>query len=279
MIAFCRACYKIVALGIFTSLLTLVYWVGNLVLYNRFYKTAWRQWIKKKWGQLSLAILNVKITYRQVGQEREPHKISRQMARNLWESSRFMVSNHCSYLDIPVLLSFCPGRFIAKREVKEWPVIGWLTRWYGTLYINRERIRSLFELNNIIEGLYQSNQRERIWLFPEGTTSNGEEVLPYLPSLLHIVEKNHPDIPVHNAVIQYSTPDYESDARDVVCWWRDNESFGAHAWQMLKISRISVTVDLYDKPFLAEDRKELVTDLEQAAWKQINKKSRTEVLL
>jgi 1-acyl-sn-glycerol-3-phosphate acyltransferase len=190
-----------------------------------------------------------------------------------------MVSNHCSYLDIPVLLSFCPGRFIAKREVKEWPIIGWLTRWYGTLYINRERIRSLFALNNVIEELYQSNQSERIWLFPEGTTSNGEEVLPYLPSLLHIVEKNYPDIPVHNAVVQYTTPDYEPPASESVCWWRDDDSFGSHAWQMLKLSEISATVYLYGKPFLDEDRKELVTDLEQAAWKQINKKSRTEVLL
>jgi 1-acyl-sn-glycerol-3-phosphate acyltransferase len=183
-----------------------------------------------------------------------------------------MVSNHCSYLDVPLLLNFCSGRFIAKHEVKSWPVIGWLTKWYGTLFINRERIRSLFELNQFIEQLFESNQVERVWLFPEGTTSNGEEVLPYMPSLLRTVEKRHPEIPVHQAVIKYATDRDQPPARDFVCWWGEGQSFGSHAWRMLQIPRIYAQVYIYQRPFLTDDRKKLANELEAAAADWVEKK-------
>ena len=72
-----------------------------------------------------------------------------------------LVSNHLSYLDILVLSSLTPALFVAKREVKTWPVFGWLAACGGTLFIDRERRHDVARLNQEIKVVLQSPDTEK----------------------------------------------------------------------------------------------------------------------
>jgi len=91
------------------------------------------------------------------------------------------VSNHCSYLDIPVISSLMPISFVAKAEVNNWPLFGTLARLQGTLFIDRR-------LSKVNEGQTALAKRldagDSLMLFPEGTSSDGTRVLPFRRALL-----------------------------------------------------------------------------------------------
>lgn len=95
------------------------------------------------------------------------------------------VANHTSWIDILVLGAILPACFIAKEEVRRWPFIGFLTRLGGTLYITRNPRDATQNVNDIIERL---NKGYNIAFFPEGTTSDGSSVLPFLASLFAIAK-------------------------------------------------------------------------------------------
>lgn len=92
------------------------------------------------------------------------------------------VSNHISWLDIFVLNTLRPARFIAKSEVRSWPIIGWLCQRTGTVFIERTARRNTALLNRRLSTLFQ--QGEHIGLFPEGTTSDGRQVGHFHSALL-----------------------------------------------------------------------------------------------
>ncbi len=93
-----------------------------------------------------------------------------------------IVANHVSWLDIIVLNAIHPSRFIAKSEVNDWPVIGWLTRRCGTVFIERSRRQNTAKVNRQITRLFK--QDVSIGLFPEGTTTDGKQVAPFHSALI-----------------------------------------------------------------------------------------------
>src|ERR1017187_9927017 len=66
-------------------------------------------------------------------------------------ASGLLVSNHLGYLDIFVLASIAPAVFVAKREIKSWPVVGWLTQMGGTLFVDRDRRVHVGQVNDEIQ--------------------------------------------------------------------------------------------------------------------------------
>ncbi len=92
-----------------------------------------------------------------------------------------VVANHVSWLDIFVLNAVMPMRFIAKDEVRDWPVIGWLCRRSGTLFVKRATRQHLISLNQRVADLLK--QQAVIGLFPEGTTTEGGQVGEFYPAL------------------------------------------------------------------------------------------------
>lgn len=92
-----------------------------------------------------------------------------------------LVANHVSWLDIYVLLSVLPVRFISKAEVRAWPVIGWLAEQVGTVFLVREKKADTLRVNQVMSQHLQAG--ELLALFPEGTTTHGRELLPFFPSL------------------------------------------------------------------------------------------------
>jgi 1-acyl-sn-glycerol-3-phosphate acyltransferase len=104
-----------------------------------------------------------------------------------------VVANHISWLDIFLVHAVLPATFIAKSEIRSWPLAGLLVAASGTIFVergNRHAVRSLIK-----EAMARLDSGERVIFFPEGTTSRGEEVLKFHTSLFGLAEQR-PDIAV-----------------------------------------------------------------------------------
>jgi 1-acyl-sn-glycerol-3-phosphate acyltransferase len=94
----------------------------------------------------------------------------------------FIAANHVSWLDIWVLNTACPTLFVAKSEIRRWPLVGWLANRVGTLFIERARRADTLRVNDhIVARLAIAG--ERVSIFPEGTTTDGSVVRPFHASL------------------------------------------------------------------------------------------------
>jgi len=92
-----------------------------------------------------------------------------------------VVSNHISWLDIFVLNSVHPCRFVAKAEIRAWPVLGWLVAQAGTVFIARGNRR---DLRHIFQGMVDALRgHQRVAFFPEGTTASQGQLLPFHANL------------------------------------------------------------------------------------------------
>ena len=92
-----------------------------------------------------------------------------------------IVSNHISWLDIFLINSLHPCRFVAKAEIRAWPVLGWLVAQAGTVFIARGNRR---DLRHIFKGLVDAlGQGQRVAFFPEGTTASQGQLLPFHANL------------------------------------------------------------------------------------------------
>lgn len=130
-------------------------------------------------------------------------------------SRGLLVCNHLSYLDIVVLGAATPCVFVSKHEVRGWPVFGWFASLAGTLFLRREErsavARMTFEMRRVID------TGALVVLFPEGTTSDGREVLPFKSSLLEPATRQPHGLSV--GFIEYALAD--GSVADEVCYWRD----------------------------------------------------------
>jgi 1-acyl-sn-glycerol-3-phosphate acyltransferase len=93
-----------------------------------------------------------------------------------------MVANHVSWLDIFIIDAVVPARFVAKSEIRTWPVIGWLTEKTGTLFIRRARRHDIARINHALAEAMRDDYPFAV--FPEGTTTDGSSVLKFHSSLL-----------------------------------------------------------------------------------------------
>lgn len=114
-----------------------------------------------------------------------------------------IVANHISWTDILALGSCAPMRFVAKSEVRRWPLLGWLARVNPTLFIDRG---ARCGVRGQIAALAKSLDRGRVALFPEGTTGNGSAVLPFNPALFEGADLR----PVQPVSIRYRPRDRRS---------------------------------------------------------------------
>ena len=93
-----------------------------------------------------------------------------------------IVSNHVSWLDIFAINSVVPARFVAKAEVRAWPLVGWLCARAGTLFIERSRRQDTARINQAVTSALTRGHVFAV--FPEGTTTDGSTVLKFHASLL-----------------------------------------------------------------------------------------------
>ncbi len=167
-----------------------------------------------------------------------------------------LVSNHLSYLDVLVLGALAPAVFVAKREVKHWPVFGWFACAAGTLFTDREKRSQVRFLTAALRAVLQTGAL--VVLFPEGTSSNGQTVLPFKSALLEPAAAADSLPIVSAAFIEYHIDD--GDAGEEVCYWKDM-TFLPHLGNLLGKRRVSITVRFSELPQPSRDRKELARQL------------------
>ena len=152
-----------------------------------------------------------------------------------------VVANHISWLDIFVLNAVHPVRFVAKSELAKWPVVSQMIRGAGTVFIERERRRDTHRVNHQMARVLAAG--DVVAIFPEGTTTDGTDVLPFKSSLLQpIVEaKGH----VQPVAIRYRSPD---GAMSMAPAYVGDTSFAESFWMVCGERRI--TVHLHARPAL-----------------------------
>ena len=111
-----------------------------------------------------------------------------------------LVANHVSWLDIVVLGSIAPLSFVAKSEMASWPVFGTLAKLQRTVFVKREERRKVGQQASEIAN--RMTAREIMVLFPEGTTSDGHQLLPFKTPLFEAAKLALISSPVENAVVQ-----------------------------------------------------------------------------
>ena len=174
----------------------------------------------------------------------------------------FFVSNHLSYLDIPILGSTFPLRFVAKSEVEFWPVFGFLSKLASTIFIKRNRSDSLDQKSKILNIL---SSGEKVLMFPEGTTSDGNRVLDFKSSSFSALENQN--FFIQPIIIFYSDLNgipINRWLRPVIAWYGDMD-FKPHVLELVGLRSIKVRL-IYIDPVCSSDfasRKELSIYLEK----------------
>jgi 1-acyl-sn-glycerol-3-phosphate acyltransferase len=118
-------------------------------------------------------------------------------------ASVVFVPNHISWIDVFFISSIHPTRFIAKSEIREWPVAGWIAASVGTIFIHRARRHDTHRINAIVHGALEEG--DCVGLFPEGTTTDGDRLLRFHSSLFEPAVAN--SARVHPVAIRYEEPD------------------------------------------------------------------------
>jgi 1-acyl-sn-glycerol-3-phosphate acyltransferase len=145
-------------------------------------------------------------------------------------NARMLVANHISWLDIIALGAQGPCLFVAKREVADWPVMGYLAKRIGTLFVQRG---DSSQTTAIAEQMtWQLRQGKRLALFPEGTTTTGNRVLRFHGKLFQPAQ-------LAGVRVQAVALRYEGKARRYAPFVGEDE-FLPHLLEILKLGRIDL---------------------------------------
>ncbi len=111
-----------------------------------------------------------------------------------------LASNHISWMDIHAINAFRPIRFVAKSEVEDWPIFGWMAQQLGTVFIKRNNSR---HARHIACEVAKVLKTQSVCIFPEGTSTEGDLVLPFKPNLFESAIIS--EVPVYSLAISYKS--------------------------------------------------------------------------
>lgn len=173
-------------------------------------------------------------------------KIDLEGARDyLGAGGHFIASNHLGYLDGIVLGSLFPVIFVTKRQVKRWPVIGQLLTLLGTIFVDRENKQDILRVIDRISGTLR--QGANVLIFPEGTSTNGERLLPFQSAFFAAPLVAGASVaPVTIAYRFVGQEPLSAANRDRLYWYGDM-SFAPHLWDLLGTNRIEVSVKIHPR--------------------------------
>ena len=142
-----------------------------------------KRYLRTRWSRQLLAMLGVR------------HSVAGPIP-----SGGLMVANHISWLDIFAINALVPATFLSKDDVLEWPIIGWLAKQVGTLFLERgSRSAAQHAKQRVVAELERG---QLIGIFPEGTTGYGHCVMPFHAALFQAaIDAKVPVIP---AVVRYT---------------------------------------------------------------------------
>ena len=192
---------------------------ASLLLVIRAPHSPKRAWILKLWGQSLCWILGIRV----------------QLHAPLPKEASILIVNHRSYTDIPVLMSLKPSIFLAKVEVRTWPLIGWAASNAYTVFVDRDSKQSRVDARTSLRQRIESGLS--ILVFSEGTTTPWKKMKPLKPGMFH--EAYQGQLPLQCMCIEYGKPE---DA------WIDDDDFGTHFFKHFsKWSTQVMKVDIYLK--------------------------------
>ncbi len=164
-------------------------------------------------------------------------------------------ANHTSWLDILVLGAVLDARFVSKGDVATWPLIGWVARLGGSVFVSRSRGRTGDEARAMRERLAGG---ESLVLFPEGTSSDGARVLPFRSSFLSVADAASGVQPVSLVYDRLGgLPACRRD-RPLFAWYGDMD-IASHFWRLARRPGARATILLHAPiaPGTYPDRKAL----------------------
>ena len=177
------------------------------------------------------------------------------------------VSNHVSYLDIPVLGSVVPVAFVAKTEVAQWPGYGLLAKLQRTVFVDRRRNTTHRQRDSIHARLMAG---DALVLFPEGTSNDGNRILPFRSALLSVAEASptEPPLVIQPVSIAYTSVNGVAlgwGLRPLVAWYGGME-LGGHLWRFSRLGRVEVVVQFHAEARFGDfpSRKELTRYCQEA---------------
>lgn len=203
----------------------------------------WRHRVVRRWARGLGRIVNMRV--RTIGpRPRAPF---------------FLVANHLSYVDIVLLFGELETVFVAKHELGQWPILGYLTRLVGTIFVDRQSRRDAIRVIEAIDRRIEEG--DGVVVFPEGTSSDGSTVYPMKAALFEWAAQRR--FPVQHAAIHYRTAPGAPPARDAVCWW-GSRSFVPHVLELCQLKGFEATIRFGDDPLIGTDRSELALRAREA---------------
>lgn len=178
-----------------------------------------RAWINRHWSRCLMAMCGVSIS--REGQVRMDGPV-------LW------VANHVSWIDIFVVNAVRATAFVAKSEIRSWPVAGWLAVGAGTLFIDRSQRHAVHDMGSAIQKCF--DRGEAVGLFPEGTTTEGFDLRPFHASLFEPARQAAVDI--QPVALRF----FHRGERSSFAAFVGEETLVANLWRVLGTTGLSVEV-------------------------------------
>lgn len=237
---------------VFIALLLLPFQAAGILLNSRLQRI-----VPNLFHRAACAVIGVRIT--QIGERTR-------------ESPALILSNHASWLDIIVLGAIAPVVFVAKSEVANWPLFGWLAKLQRTVFVERERRHKTGDAARAMGDRLLGG--DAVVLFPEGTSSDGIRILPFRSALIGSVhhaigDSTHHDRvtvqPVSLAYVRYGGVPVGRALRDKVAWYGDVDLI-PHLLGVFSSGAVDVTVS-WGEPIgygMTANRKEIARDAESA---------------
>jgi 1-acyl-sn-glycerol-3-phosphate acyltransferase len=244
-----RAVFAALAFIALTAMLALVLAIIGLL------RLPGRGTVSRGYSRIVCALLGVRITV--LGTPPRHHAV-------------LILANHVSWLDILVITATVPVIFVAKSEVRRWPLIGWVARARGTVFVERDRRQQTPEANATIARHLAEGQS--IVLFAEGTSSDGNRVLPFRSALVGALRQALVEVEVGKRIaVQPLSIGYTRllglpmgrQHRPLVAWYGDRDLV-PHVRDLLRRGAVDVTLN-WGEPVEQEsaaDRKAVVRSLE-----------------
>jgi len=210
-----------------------------------------------KWCQRALKIMDFEIDVRGLEKLDLDHK------------NYLFVSNHMSYLDILIFSSALPSVFVTSVDMGEVFFLGTLAEMGGSIFVerrNRQRIDR--DISNMTETLRKGFN---IVIYPEGTSTNGQKLLPFKKSLLmSAVDADRDIVPVAIKYVEIDGQPFSKDNADVVCWHGDM-TFADHLMGLWTHKSMKVQLEFLDpiSPKVTTDGERIRTELAEKSWHAI----------
>lgn len=227
-------------------LIALTYFAVTLPLYPIFLIAPFRvrkiyNYILSFYAKILLRLMGLKVKTSNEGQTKQRGKL--------------LVGNHMSYIDVLYTAAINPGCFVTSVEMKKTPFLGQICQLGGCVFVERRNKKNLKnEIKEITESLRHGLD---VYVFPEATSTNGDEVIRFRRPLFNAAIEAGVDIlPFTINYDHLNGKEIDVQTRDYVCWYGDMTFFD-HLWKLFSLKTIDVSLSFHDRLHVAADTEAL----------------------